>query len=207
MGLKPWLFTAASLLWLAGLAPPAEVRPVPPAAAVRLVDPARTPDVLRFRVIANSDTPYDQAVKIAVRNAVLNTLDPLLTRARGTVRAEAIVRHRLAQLRAVVDRVLTRDHVGYGARVVLTRTVFPTKAYGSWLLPAGPYEALLIILGRGQGHNWWCVLYPALCFIDVGMGLSVPANALTETPTWAERRRVVVVWWLPRWLQAWLRRL
>jgi stage II sporulation protein R len=166
----------------------------------------RPPDVLRFRVIANSDNPWDQAVKNAVRDAVLARLDPVLAHVRTEAAAERAVRRHLGTVRAAVAAVLRADRATYGARVTLGTTLFPPKAYGTWLLPGGRYHALVIRLGRGAGHNWWCILFPTLCFVDMGAGLAVPAAATTAP----DRARVVrprVVWWLPVWLVRWWARL
>jgi stage II sporulation protein R len=197
----------------------------PPSAApsVRLQAPAaHLPDVLRFRVIANSDSLWDEAVKTAVRNLVLQTLTPTLSRAHSVGQAERLLGPELARLQAVVDALLQRDDVSYRARVTLGRTAFPTKAYGAWVLPAGRYPALIVTLGRGRGHNWWCVLFPELCFVDIDTALAVPVATVRDrapvTPhiqpgiplrlswppwsVWPSSAPVQVVWKvsLPRWL-------
>ena len=193
------LVTAAlSLSLFAGMAarPPA---PVP----VRLDWPApRLPRVLRFRVIANSDSLWDESVKIAVRNLVLQTLAAPLARARSPQQAEALIRLRLPELAAAVDQLLRSDGAPYLARVTLGRTAFPTKAYGTWVLPAGRYPALIVRLGRGDGHNWWCVLFPTLCFIDMGSGLAVPVGTGPSHASEPPAPGWHVVWWIP--FQHWL---
>ncbi len=152
------------------------------------------PKVIRFRVIANSDNPIDQALKLDVRDRILETLDPVLTPVKNRFTAAARIEAMQPELARVANQVLADHHAAYRAHVLWTRTLFPTKAYGSWVLPAGRYRALLIVLGKGQGHNWWCVLFPSLCFIDMGNALAVPAQpAVTPTPTGAphaRRRRV-----------------
>ena len=199
--LQPLVFAVGAIMLLAGMAPPA--RHYEPHHAVVLQELARAPDVLRFRVIANSDTPYDQAVKIAVRNGVLGVLDSHLVPVHDTRSALAVVDRELGAVRREVRAVLHQDHVRYGFTVHLRVSLFPTKAYGSWLLPAGRYHALVITLGRGRGHNWWCVLFPALCFIDLGSGLSLPeARTMVHQP-----RHWQVEWWVPPFLATWFRRL
>ncbi|PSR33862.1 MAG: stage II sporulation protein R [Sulfobacillus thermosulfidooxidans] len=139
------------------------------------------PPVIRFRVIANSDNPVDQAVKLDVRDRVLAVLDPLLTHVHDKEQAAAILSHHIAQVTEAADAVLAAHHVTYHTHVRLTTTEFPTKAYGSWVLPAGRYEALLVVLGHGAGHNWWCVLFPSLCFIDMSNAVAIPAAAAMQT--------------------------
>jgi stage II sporulation protein R len=170
--------------------------------AAPLSTPITIPHVIRFRVIANSDNPLDQAVKLAVRDRVLNVLDPVLNGLHSRREAGQRIRAMLPRLDEVADAVLVHDHMPYRARVEWTTTLFPTKAYGSWVLPAGRYQALLIILGRGQGHNWWCVLFPSLCFIDMGNALAVPTPAAAmgsfesshNHGTHRQRKRLSVDW-------------
>lgn len=142
----------------------------------------KTPDVLRFRVIANSDRPVDQAIKLNVRDGVLRQLEPKLAQVHSALQAERQIQQDLPALNRAVLGELSQQKAPYRATVILTRTKFPAKAYGSLVLPAGRYEALLVVLGSGQGHNWWCVLYPTLCFIDMGNGLAIP-NASDSVPT------------------------
>lgn len=134
------------------------------------------PSVLRFRVIANSDNPVDQAVKLKVRDAMLRIMEPPLSKVTSVGGAQAVIRHIVPKLDKAANAVLVHYHLGYRAHIHLTTTKFPTKAYGSWVLPAGRYHALLVVLGKGQGHNWWCVLFPSLCFIDMSNSLAVPTT-------------------------------
>lgn len=144
--------------------------------------PISTPRVIRFRVIANSDNPIDQAVKLDVRDAVLRVLEPRLENAHSVTEAKNILTQATRQIQVVANQVLRREHASYRARVTLSTTMFPTKAYGSWILPAGHYTALLVRLGRAQGHNWWCVLYPSLCFVDMGNAVAVPYQSTVSYP-------------------------
>lgn len=164
-GILAWI-TSLAMMWGLAAAPAAAASP----------SPALTPaTVLRFRVIANSDDPVDQAIKLDVRDAVLRQLEPQLIGVKSRSKAIAVVGGDLAALSQTANRVLAaHPQAGYRARVELTTTAFPAKAYGSTVLPAGRYRALLVVLGRGAGHNWWCVLYPSLCFIDMAHGVAVP---------------------------------
>lgn len=212
-------FTALAITLLSGMAPPS--RPVSVSRSgpsVNLNLPARhPPDVLRFRVIANGDTPWDQAVKMAVRNQVLAILGRSMGGVHSTAAAEARIRRLLPVIKAAVSQVLRTDKAPYHAHISLAKTVFPTKAYGTWVLPAGRYQALVIRLGAGRGHNWWCVLFPSLCFVDLRSSLAVPVTAADPTaravqpetpkalkPAPARPRRpgaLRVVWWVPPILQ------
>lgn len=185
--LKYWLaaFLGMTLIWsMSPTTSHISAGPSSPSIAI--------PKVIRFRVIANSDNPIDQALKLDVRDRILETLDPVLTHVKDRSMAAARIEAMQPKLVRVADQVLADHHAAYRAHVRWTRTLFPTKAYGSWVLPAGRYRALLIVLGKGQGHNWWCVLFPSLCFIDMGNALAVPAQpavALRDAPP-PPRRRV-----------------
>ncbi|MCL6563016.1 MAG: stage II sporulation protein R [Firmicutes bacterium] len=150
--------------------------PPPPA-------PSLSPgQVIRFRVIANSDSAYDQAVKLKVRDAELRFLEPRLVGLPSRQATWAELEREQKQLGTIADKVLEQNGAPYSAAVHLTTTSFPTKSYGTLILPAGRYQALLIVLGRGAGHNWWCVLYPSLCFVDLNNGLAVPASQAAAAP-------------------------
>ncbi|WP_206830682.1 stage II sporulation protein R [Alicyclobacillus fructus] len=131
-------------------------------------------DALRLRIIANSDSPRDQALKLAVRNAVIERVGGWLQGAHSEAEARAIVEEHVPQIRATALAVEAAWHVDEPVQVEVARVPFPTKEYGNVIYPAGEYEALRIVLGRGQGANWWCVLYPPLCFIDITEGDAVP---------------------------------
>jgi stage II sporulation protein R len=122
-------------------------------------------EVLRFHVLANSDSEEDQAVKYLVRDAVLDWLSENMDDA-GKDEEEQFLAVHLADLEAKADAVLMEQGCSYRAKAELRRCYFPDRTYGTCTFPAGWYEALRIRLGEAQGQNWWCVLYPSLCFSD-----------------------------------------
>lgn len=142
-------------------------------------------EFIRFHVIAHSDSPFDQAVKLKVRDKVLEYLSPKLEGASSAVGArEVIVRHRETIIR-IADQVLAENGVGYRAGLEVGVYDFPLKVYGSLIVPAGKYEAVRITLGEAQGKNWWCVLFPPLCFIDINSTVAVqpvPVSAPIADP-------------------------
>jgi stage II sporulation protein R len=152
-----------------------------------------TPKVIRFRVIANSDNPIDQAVKLDVRDAVLRVLEPRLDQVTTFAQAQTVLKEMDHRVLKVAKQVLKSEKASYQARVTLGTTAFPTKVYGSWVLPAGRYTALLVTLGRGDGHNWWCVLFPSLCFIDMGNAVAVPYRTTLANPVPLPQRTVPAV--------------
>ena len=151
------------------------------AAAGRIED-----KVLRLHVIANSDSEEDQALKLKVRDQVLATLKPLLENAEDRSSSEAIVRAHLSEVEAAARETAWQEKPGENVHAELTNTRFPEKTYGDCTFPAGNYDALRITIGEAKGKNWWCVLFPSLCFVDTVPGV-VPEeskellkNVLTE---------------------------
>lgn len=120
--------------------------------------------ILRFHVLANSDSPKDQAIKLKVRDAVGGYIEPMLSDSLSLMQTKEIVSANLEGVIKTAEKVLEEEGVDYGAKAYLTRAQFPIKTYGEYTFPAGKYEALRVVLGNGEGHNWWCVLYPNMCF-------------------------------------------
>ena len=129
---------------------------------------------LRLRIIANSDSTADQNTKRAVRDAIVLKVAGLLKNAKTPSQARAIVRSDLPQLRTIALDVVRKRGYTYPVTANVGIVPFPTKIYGNQVYPAGNYEALRIVLGQGKGQNWWCVLFPPLCFIDIADGDAVP---------------------------------
>lgn len=123
-------------------------------------------EVLRFHVLAESDSKEDQAVKLKVRDAIIEYMKEELPEAFSVEAAKAWARERLPRLEAIAETVIRGEGYSYGAKAEVTSCYFPDKCYGDVFFPKGYYEALRIELGSAEGHNWWCVLYPNLCFTD-----------------------------------------
>jgi stage II sporulation protein R len=134
---------------------------------------------IRLRILANSDSAADQAVKRHVRDAVVAEIDRWVTEAHTIEQARETIRARMGDIERVVANELLRRGFKYGFTAELGIVPFPTKMYGSKVYPAGNYEALRISLGSGEGQNWWCVLFPPLCFVDAvsGEATAVAATA------------------------------
>lgn len=129
---------------------------------------------IRLRVLANSDSPQDQLVKRQVRDAVVARMASWAPELHSLTEARAVIAARLPELEQAVQDELQARGIQYGYSVELGMVPFPTKIYGNTVYPAGDYEALRITLGSGEGQNWWCVLFPPLCFVD---GVSGEATA------------------------------
>ncbi|NLZ38057.1 MAG: stage II sporulation protein R [Firmicutes bacterium] len=142
------------------------------------------PALLRLHVRAHSDAPADQALKYEVRNAVLAVLSPYLRQAENLEAAKAQIANNLPQVAAVAQQTVEAAGYNYPVTVSWGKAVFPTRLYGGKLYRAGTYQALQIYLGEGKGQNWWCVLFPPLCFIELPKeggesSASVPAAGST----------------------------
>ena len=120
--------------------------------------------ILRFHVLANSDTVSDQNIKLKVRDAVGQYLSPFLKQSDSLAQTKEIVTDHLPSVIGIAEEVLADYGYDYAVSAKITKTNFPEKIYGEFLFPKGNYEALQIVIGEGQGKNWWCVLYPNMCF-------------------------------------------
>ena len=129
-----------------------------------LVQPSIASKILRFHVLANSDSPTDQAVKEEVRDAVGLYLQPLLKDVENLEETKQVVNAHMSEVIAVSRETLAEAGYDYEVRAHITETDFPEKSYGAYTFPKGSYEALQIVIGEGAGQNWWCVLYPNMCF-------------------------------------------
>ena len=135
--------------------------------------------VLRLHVIANSDTEEDQALKLQVRDAVLEAAEPWLGYSSSRSMAEAAITPHLKDLEAVAQEVLSASGCSDPVSVSLEDVWFPTRHYETFSLPAGSYRALRVVIGEGAGKNWWCVMFPPLCMGAVSEEAATAAG-LTE---------------------------
>lgn len=122
--------------------------------------------LIRFHVIANSDSDEDQNLKIKVKNEVIDYLYPYLNDSGSLDESREIIQSRMSDVQCIAEKVIKDNNYNYGVKVQLSRENFPEKSYGNIVLPQGNYEAFRIIIGSGQGRNWWCVMFPPLCFVD-----------------------------------------
>ena len=128
-------------------------------------------EYLRIHIRANSNAEIDQSVKYLVKDAVVKYLTPFVAECKTKSQAENMLGQRLSYINAVADGVLTLNGFNYKAKSSVKREEFPTRFYGNYELEKGFYDALVIELGSGDGDNWWCVIYPPLCFTGDGYGL------------------------------------
>lgn len=124
------------------------------------------PSVLRFHVLAESDSREDQQVKLEVRSLLLDYLKKHLPDQADKADTIACLKKNRAEIEQLTDYYLQKQGFDYHASLQLANDYFPTRVYGRLVFPCGYYDAARITLGKGKGHNWWCVLYPQFCFID-----------------------------------------
>ena len=132
---------------------------------------------LRLHVLANSDSEEDQRLKLQVRDFIIKELEPQLSMAESKEEAMSQLAAELPELTELCNDFLA-DKSDYQATVELERADFPQIDYNGLVFASGEYDALRIVLGEGQGHNWWCVLFPPLCFVDLAAEVDDQAMAV-----------------------------
>lgn len=123
-------------------------------------------EVLRLHVIANSDSEEDQELKMKVKDTVVAYLRGTMSDAGSVEEARAQIEKHLPEIEAIAKEKMQSEGYDYEAEAELGESYFPIKEYGDLTFPAGNYEALRVNLGKSAGKNWWCVMYPSLCFVD-----------------------------------------
>lgn len=127
--------------------------------------------LIRFHVIANSDSEKDQALKLKVRDAVIDYLKPKLENSMSIEESERIIKGEYDNLEKISKNIISDNGYNYNVEVGLQYSNFPAKQYSSVVLPSGKYKALKVVIGEGKGKNWWCVMFPPLCFVDEESGV------------------------------------
>lgn len=127
--------------------------------------------VFRLHVIANSDSDEDQALKLKVRDSLLEYMNSLCSSTSSKEEAMRIANEHIDDFTKIAQDVIAQNGYDYSVDVSVGSCDFPTKEYGDVSLPAGTYDALRVKIGSASGHNWWCVMFPPLCFVDVSSGI------------------------------------
>lgn len=171
---KKYALLSLGCLLLAMLLTLAQVQKGQEALADRL-----SPSLLRFHILANSDSGRDQEVKLKVRSLLLDYMQKQLDGDADKEETVEYLQNHQREVEQLADRYLEENGFDYQAKLELTNCYFPTRVYNGLVFPCGNYDAARITLGKGDGHNWWCVLYPRLCFVDA---------ACSEIPEESERK-------------------
>lgn len=158
-------------------------------------------EAIRLRILANSDDEADQDIKHLVRDQVSQQVSDWVEHMTDIDEARELIASRLPEIEQIIADTLQEAHVDNQTFDVTYRddVTFPTKLYDTYLYPAGEYEAILITIGEGQGSNWWCVLFPPLCFVDFSDGASV-ADEIAQADPPEEEKPVKKKFFLFEWL-------
>lgn len=165
--------------------------------------------VIRFHILANSDSIQDQSLKLKVRDRILADFKDKLSGSENIAQTRDILCREISAISKSAEDEIKAQGYSYPVNVYMARDYFPTKEYGDIRLPAGVYEALRVEIGEAKGKNWWCVMFPPLCYVDVTQK-TIPArdkqtlkNVLDDeeytlvtekTPTVKIRFKVVEIW-------------
>lgn len=120
-------------------------------------------DVFRLHILANSDSEADQSLKLKVRDEVLEYTEDLFNSAKTKEEAESVISDNLQSISNVAYQTVLDNGYDYVVTAEITNMYFTTRYYEGYTLPSGMYDALRITIGEGEGHNWWCVMYPSIC--------------------------------------------
>ena len=123
-------------------------------------------EIVRFHVLANSDSNEDQELKIKVKDTVVEAMKEKLTDTESKSEAVAILENELSFIIETAKNVVEQEGYTYAVEATLDKHYFPVKIYGDMVFPSGTYDALRIEIGEAKGKNWWCVMYPPLCLVD-----------------------------------------
>lgn len=150
-------------------------------------------EAIRLRILANSDSEKDQEIKRQVRDVVNAEITKWVEEITSKEEARAIIQSKLPEIQKLAEGVLIESQVKQNVITEFGKVNFPTKLYGEFIYPAGEYEAILITIGEGKGANWWCVLFPPLCFLDFSNGVAVSEGFEEESKEKEKEKEKVFV--------------
>ena len=145
-------------------------------------------EYLRIHIRADSNENAAQAVKYKVRDRVVEYLTPLVASYESKEASMQGVRKNLQKIAQVATQVLREEGFSYDATACLEEEYFPTRVYGEYTLPAGTYSALILRLGSGEGDNWWCVVYPPLCFAATDADVVYKSKIIEIIEDWKKKK-------------------
>jgi stage II sporulation protein R len=143
-----------------------------------VISPTIPEESIRLRILANSDSAQDQALKREIRDAIIARMQEWVIGPQSLDDARTVVKTHIPEFDLLVGQMIEARGYSYSHTVELGKVPFPTKMYGNEVYPAGDYEALRVTIGSGEGQNWWCVLFPPLCFVDSLSGEAVASAAV-----------------------------
>lgn len=128
--------------------------------------------IIRFHIKANSDELEDQALKLKIRDEILREVGGNFKHSTSIDETRHIIENNMDTIKAIAEKEIEKEGKDYEVDVYLGKDHFPTRHYGNIVFPSGEYEALKLTIGEGKGKNWWCVMFPPLCFVDITHGVS-----------------------------------
>ena len=126
--------------------------------------------LIRLHILANSDDEADQQLKLQVKEDIVNYAEPLFAKSESIEETRSIIAENMDNFKKIAEQRIESEGFNYGVNVSCEKRYFPVKTYGQLTLPKGEYEALVVEIGEAKGKNWWCVLFPPLCFVDATYG-------------------------------------
>ena len=147
--------------------------------------------VVRLHILANSDSEEDQALKLAVRDEILEVTAPLLDGCSDRATAEAVLRSHTEEIAAAADRVIRAAGRNDAVRLEFDEEEYPERGYDGFCFPAGTYLSLRVLIGAGEGHNWWCCLFPPVCRAAAAVGKEEAEEAFIAVGLTPEQYRVI----------------
>ncbi len=155
-------------------------------------------EIVRLHVVANSDSDEDQNLKLQVRDGVLDYLETTMASIRSKADARAFLETHLDEIADAANRVIAAAGFSDKVKVTLLEEEFDTRHYDSFSLPAGVYDSLRIVIGEGEGHNWWCVVFPRLCLPQESFEAEAVGSGFSEnlTGTLQQKQNYEVRFWV-----------
>lgn len=137
-------------------------------------------DYLRLHIRANSNAEMDQEVKYKVKDKLVEYITPLICNVQSKEELIDVLENNFRNMENVANKVLKENGFNYKSYIEINNELFPTRYYGEFLLESDYYDALIVNLGTGSGDNWWCVVYPPLCFVENSTSKVVYKSRLLE---------------------------
>lgn len=125
-----------------------------------------TSNLLRIHIRANSNEIVDQDIKYKIKDEFVQFLTPLVANCQTKQEAINMINSNASALEDIANKILSNNNFNYKSKVKITKENFPTRVYGEYTVPSGVYDSIIVELGTGTGDNWWCVVYPPLCFTN-----------------------------------------
>ncbi len=147
-------------------------------AAANVSSPKPSEEYLRIHIRANSNESIDQSVKYQVKDCLIEYLTPYIANCESKQQAEVLLNSKKEYLQSIIDNLLKNQGFSYSSNIVVRSEMFPTRVYEDFTLEEGFYDAVIVELGKAEGDNWWCVVYPPLCFTGNESGIVYKSKIL-----------------------------